>query len=205
LWLRAKELRARDPADDRALAYGRAAVLLSAQETFFGIAPLNGLYTDPEFDRLTGLNPREAIQLRRHVEDHVTLSNSGGRRYSLADKAIRELRAMTSPTTSVVTTPTTTTNPADAERRVIESIDAMIALAEGRPDLQWLSASTAAQLFAVRGSPSGLPSSAWAQSWAVRLPHDAHFARWMSEAAANPARVKGPRMASPGEVFKRIH
>jgi hypothetical protein len=207
LWLRAKEFRARTPsADDRAVAYGRAAVLLSAQETFFGIAPLHGVYNDPEFDSLTRLDPRQAIQLRRHVEDHRALSNNAGRHLVLADKAITELRAMTSAATTAPTTvPATTIDPADAERRVIESIDAMIAMAEGRPDLQWLAASTAAQLFALRPSPSGLPSSAWANTWAVRLPKDPHFARWMSEAAANPTRVKGPRKLAPGEVLKKIH
>jgi hypothetical protein len=201
LWLHTKELRGRTPSDDRAVAYARAAVLLSAQETFFGIAPLHGLYNDPEFERLTGLDARQAIQLRRHIEDHRALSNTCGHHFARADKAIAELRTMTSATTA----PAAPTNPADAERRVIESIDAMIALAEGRPDIQWLAASTAARLFAERSSPSGLPAAAWAQTWAVRLPHDAHFARWMSEAAANPSRVKGPRTLSSGEVLKRIH
>jgi beta-lactamase regulating signal transducer with metallopeptidase domain len=202
LWLRAKELRGQGKSD-RAAAYARAAVLLSAQEgVLLGIAPMYYLSNDSEFESLARLDARQAIQLRRHLEDHNAIAVSFGQYRLHADRALAELRTTTTTTTTMPATATDPAVVAAAERRVIESIDEMIALSEGRPDLQWQAASAAARLFARRSSPSGLPSLAWAQTWGARLPHDPHFARWMKEAAERPSRVKDPRRVSPAQLRK---
>jgi beta-lactamase regulating signal transducer with metallopeptidase domain len=202
LWLNARALRASGNAD-RAVTYGRAAVLLSAQETFlFGAASLHRLSSDPEFEQLTGLDARQAIQLRRHVEDHDALIAAFHQHRLAAEAALAELGTPASATTRPAP-PADPAAAASAERRVIEAIDAMVELVRGRPDLEWLAASTAARLFAVRSSPSGLPAANWAQTWGARVPNEPHFARWMMEAAANPSRVKAPRRLKSGEVLKK--
>lgn len=188
LWQNAKALHAEGNAD-RAAAYGRAATLLTAQEFAFNAASLHYLVSEPEFGQVTRLDDRQAVQLRRHVADHDAIGDAFYRHFALANTAIKGL--------------TTSTDPAE-ERRVTDLIDLMVTLLRDRPDLQRQTALTAARLFAARSSPLGTSATTWARNWGARLPAEAHFARWMEEAAANPSKVAPPLKMISSESLRSL-
>jgi hypothetical protein len=181
LWSQAKAMSKVPSESKRSGEYARAAVLLAAQEVGpFGNTMISYLLNDPTFDRTVRLDRWQAIRLKRHVEDHVAISQVCFGSRARAEKMIEAITGADAGSPGG----TVSAQGDVAAAEAVRILDSAIEYSRGRSNLQFQLSTTAWRLFALRPAPAGIPKAEWVRRWRQRFPDDVHFDRWICEAVA---------------------
>jgi hypothetical protein len=163
----AKDLADLDPPQAKVCA--RAVVLLAAQESsFFGASGLGRLLSDNRLLQVARLDERQVARLRRHIDDHLRVSNVFMVQRLRAERAIGNLKH----------------EPSSAKEltEALNAMDLAASLAQERPDIQWEIASLTIRLRSV--APESVSSVAErASRWRTFVNHPM-FDAWLDQAFA---------------------
>jgi beta-lactamase regulating signal transducer with metallopeptidase domain len=184
LWTEAAMLRSHDAV--RARDYGRAALLLAAQETcLFGATAITQLLDDPECGQTTQLSPAEVRQLRQHVADHQTIRRVAEAYHLMVQEALERLDAGE--------------RSAPAYRRTLDLLTTMARMAQDRPDVAIRVAGLWSRLAQLRSLDPGAFENARAVLMNAREPA---LTRWVAEGppTARPATTRRVRIIDPQEL-----
>lgn len=188
LWKRA-EMRCRSaPAEAQFMA--RGALLLAAQDCpLFGASGLRFIISRPAFAEVAGLTPRQASRLRRHVDDHLTIT-----RAFISQLANVENMLAAEPSE-------------DQAAMVGTALCDMAGLAHQRLDIQWRIATLKYRLVAEASSTIEESSvDAVVSELLARVPSPT-FARWLEagpRSAAAPAHAPLPITHAEARKFRHL-